>query len=239
MSLEDEVNKLNADITVIDTCLKFFEVVQSGNTAWCEINFDSVLSCCIKGSRIAKQYSVGTSPIEYEGLTKIDILQRQVQNVGPMNNLRDMLSKKVGILDAELRVKFVFAQQIDEFDDESNFLVLRPNDRAVVTQLIAEIRLEVTNADWIDDKHRVRVLARISGVEAEILQPLSSYQRALGGLTVLGDAIGEFGNLSKPTFDRVVELIDSIKGAKKESAQISKDKDPLQIPDLRSNGAEL
>lgn len=237
MSLDEEVSKLVADIASIDQCLQCLEVVKTGNVEWCNQNFETTLRYYIKARHVSKQYSVEIPPIDFDGLSKLEILAKLSLSAMHIASLRNILFQKAGILDAELRVRAVFSEQLDDIDDDTNFLVLRPDHRLVVTDLIAKIRQEVTNAHWIDDKHRVRVLKSISRVESEILQPLSSYQRALGGLIDLGDTLGEFGSRSKPTFDRVGELIDSLKGAKKENAQISKDKDPLQIPDLRSNNS--
>ena len=239
MSLEEEVRQLRSEIVAMDQWIGCQDVVQSGNQNWCHENFESVLHSYVATRRIAKQYGLEIPSAEFRGMTELEILTACLAQREKIETLRHVLSQKVGVLGAEMRVKIVLSHQTDDLGEDSDFLVLRSEDRAKIIDLIAKIRFEVTDASWMDDRHRARVLKKISGVEEEVLQPLSLYRRTLGDILDLGDTIGEFGNRSKPAFDRVTELLDSIRGAKRQNAQLSKDKDPLQIPDLRTNEPKL
>ena len=122
MSLEDDVNKLKADIKSIDECINCLEIVKSGNHTWCHENFEYVLNCYLETRNVLKVYGVEINSLEYGGLNEIEILVKCLENAQDLISTQKFLSGKLGILSAELRVQTVLSKQLEILDEDTPFL---------------------------------------------------------------------------------------------------------------------
>ncbi len=104
--------------------------------------------------------------------------------------------------DRELISREKKGESVYEFSD---------NDHERVQQLINELRQIVTKASSIDEDHRSRLLRRLEKLQAELHKHLSNFDRFWGLLGDAGEAIGKFGEDTKPFVDRVKELLEIVR----------------------------
>ena len=83
---------------------------------------------------------------------------------------------------------------------------LRPEDKARVLHLSAEMRRIILASQSFDESQKRRLLNRINAIEKQVHQPRGLFDVFLGGLNDFGEAAGRFGTDAKPLFDRMTEM---------------------------------
>lgn len=88
----------------------------------------------------------------------------------------------------------------------------RPDVRRIQDRL-AKLREDVREAEDLGEKHRSRVMARVDAVQYELDQPVSRFDRLLGGIVRIGTALGTAGEKAKPLLHRWREIWDVVSAA--------------------------
>ncbi len=158
---------------------------------------------------------------------------------GRMVALSDLIEHdvaRVSFLENETSVMFAIASAMREFfgsyhvwkarqrlhgDLEENQVRLGQQEVEEIESLISQMRTALRTSQWLDEKHKQRLLARLEALQREIHKVQSDFDVALAGLVETGAVIGEFGEKAQPFAD-FMERIVGVFNKKKE--------DPLQLP---------
>ena len=84
--------------------------------------------------------------------------------------------------------------------------ILDGDERKMVLRLASEMRKSVVSSDFFDRAHKVRLIKRISAIEAEVHKPKGMFDVILGGISDVGEAFGKFGTDVKPLVERMEEI---------------------------------
>ncbi len=131
-----------------------------------------------------------------------------------------------------LQAEVAYAQTSNEI------LLLSSENRTNIQTQIDDLRNELHDTDWLDSKHKQRLLDKVNAFQKEFDKDIGSYYKSLGMLEDLGDSLGSFGKKAKPFGDLIKDVTSAFKFAKKQNEQIEKDPDPLQIPDMSGEDSD-
>jgi len=92
-----------------------------------------------------------------------------------------------------------------------------------------ELRDIVSNADYLNEKHRTVLLKRLEKFQAELHKSISNFDVFLAGWGDINDMVEETGNKSKPIVDRFREILIALKPER--NLAISSEEKPKQITD--------
>jgi hypothetical protein len=107
---------------------------------------------------------------------------------------------------------------------------LTRDERQKVLQLASEMRACVVSSDFFDHAHKVRLIKRISAIEAEVHKPRGLFDVILGGLNDAGEALGKFGNDVKPIVDRMKEIAKITRGKSEEYESLPAPEETKRLP---------
>lgn len=99
-----------------------------------------------------------------------------------------------------------------------------------------ELRDIVTNAKYLEEGHRIRLLRRLEKFQAQLHLPISRKDVFMAGWVEVNDMIEDTGNKSKPIADRFREIISAVRS--REQIQIGADGKPKQITDQSETDTE-
>lgn len=135
-----------------------------------------------------------------EILREADALWGSLNDVGK-DDLHTRLNACFNAYEIVFEVK---AEQ--NFASEPTFQV-SIEEKIKITSLCGEMRNLVNSSLSIPDQHKIRLLKRISAIEAEIHKDRGRFDVILGGVTDVGEVAGKFGNDIKPLVDRIREIM--------------------------------
>ena len=75
-----------------------------------------------------------------------------------------------------------------------------------VQVLISEIRVQITESEFLDEDHKLRLLKRLEKLQLELHKRVSDLDRFWGLVGDAGVVLGKFGSDAKPIVDRIKEI---------------------------------
>jgi len=99
-----------------------------------------------------------------------------------------------------------------------------------------ELRDLVAGAEYLDSKHRMKLLARIEKFQRELHKVISSKDAFMAGWAEVNDMMEDTGKKAKPIVDRFREIISAVRSS--EPLQIEVAERPKQIINQKNSGSE-
>jgi len=111
---------------------------------------------------------------------------------------------------------------------------LTKSEIAEIQTKIDELRKTLSAADYIEAKHKRRILMRLEKFQSEIHKAISDLDIFKAGWSEVNDMLEDTGKKAKPIVDRFKEIISIAK--KKDPLLIENDEVPKQIEDKSGEG---
>ncbi len=159
----------------------------------------------------------------------IKIREQLLESSQSTESLQRRVEFLIGIVDTMLLIEFVKARA-DGTLELSNFFEPSSQDRLLMMGLCADLRKIVHESQWLDLRHRVRILRRIAAMELEINKEKGQLDTILSATSDIGEALGEFGSKVKPLVDRIRELTAIARKSGDEVAQIPGPQELKKLP---------
>lgn len=161
-------------------------------------------------------------PLYGRALGLVEIVDFEISSVN-LNGSKEQVRDDVAIfftrLQVEASVKVERYKATREFAD--HMISLTKSEVSEIQKLLNEARALITDASWIDEEHKTRLLSGLERLQKEVHKTKSDYDVALARLADAGMVVGKFGKDAKPFAD----LIDRLFGLFR-----VKSDDPLGLP---------
>lgn len=123
---------------------------------------------------------------------------------------------------------------------------LPPDEAKRISVLCEQMRKIVFSSTQIDHAHKVRLLNRISAIEAETQKGRGLFDVVRGGINDLGETLGKFGSDIKPLTDRMQEVVSITRRRTKQYDQLPEPEEIKRLPkpndetqsDVKENGPQ-
>ncbi len=122
-----------------------------------------------------------------------------------------------------------------KFVDKSSTFKLAQEDVSEMNAKIGELREIVSTSEYLNSKHRRRLLLRLEKFQSEVHKAISDFDVFLAGWSEVNDMVEDTGNKSKPIVERFTELFGIAK--RNRPAMLEQDDEPKQITN-QSEGIE-
>lgn len=107
---------------------------------------------------------------------------------------------------------------------------LNENDKSKIQQHIDELRKLLSATEEFSESHRRRIVKRLERMQSELHKKFSDMDVFYGGFVDAGVALGKFGEVSKPFFDRMKDIRDIVWSAQRKAEGLENNSEPPQLP---------
>lgn len=124
-----------------------------------------------------------------------------------------------GFIHKNIDLHFSFFETKDYIFEEENYKTIQDT--------LNKLRDELLSSELFDEAHKQRILEKLESLQKELHKKMSSLDKTLGQLVLIGSALGSAGEKAKPMFDRINETIKSILRVQNKKDKLIKDENQI------------